>query len=40
MVIEHIPIDFLAERAAGVIDNGLAMLMGAAGAGLYGFFKI
>jgi hypothetical protein len=39
MVIEYLPMDFLAERAAGMIDNGLAMLMGAAGAGFYGFLK-
>jgi hypothetical protein len=40
MVTEAIPINFIVERAAGMIDNGLAMLMGAAGAGLYGFLKM
>ena len=40
MVIELLPMDFITERVAGAIDNGLAMLMGAAGAGLYGFFKM
>ena len=40
MVIENLPMDFLAERAVTIVDNGLAILMGAAGAGLYGFLKM
>lgn len=40
MVIEALPIDFLTERVVTIVDNGLAMLMGAAGAGLYGLLKI
>ncbi len=39
MVIENLPIDFLQERAVTMLDNGLAVLMGAAGAGCFGFLK-
>ncbi len=40
MVIENLPIEFFQERAITMIDNGLAVLMGAAGARLYGFLKM
>jgi len=39
MVIENVPMDFITERAVTMLDNGLAIMMGAAGAGLYGFLK-
>jgi len=39
MVIENIPIEFLEERAVTMIDNGLAVLMGAAGYALAAFLK-
>ena len=39
MVIENVPMDFLAERAVTMLDNGLAMVMGAAGYSLIGFLK-
>ena len=38
MVIENIPI-LIEERAVTMLDNGLAVLMGAAGAWMFGFLK-
>ena len=39
MAIENISIEFLQERAVTLLDNGLAVLMGAAGAWMFGFLK-
>ena len=38
MVIENLPI-LIEERAVTMLDNGLAVLMGAAGAWMFGFLK-
>ena len=38
MVIENLPI-LIEERAVTLLDNGLAVLMGAAGAWMFGFLK-
>ena len=39
MVIENLPLGFLDKRATSLIDNGLAVLMGAAGVWMFGFLK-
>ena len=40
MVIENIPPGFFEERATNLIDNGLAVLMGATGAWMFAFLKM